>query len=38
MDMEKQNPCLACYFDWKDYCSEEKRKECIEKQVNSKSE
>lgn len=26
----KINPCLYCRFDWKDYCSDEKRQECIE--------
>jgi hypothetical protein len=33
--MNKESPCLKCYFDWKDYCSDEKRKERIKKQVNS---
>ena len=29
--MDKQiNPCLTCYFDWKDFCTAEKRLECIE--------
>lgn len=27
-----KNPCLTCYFDWKDYCSPEKRKACAEKE------
>lgn len=24
------NPCMYCEFDWKDYCSPERRQECIE--------
>ncbi len=24
------NPCLSCDFGWKDYCSPDKRQECIE--------
>ena len=27
----KNNPCLKCYFDWKDYCDDERRKACAEK-------
>ncbi len=30
------NPCLKCYFDWKDFCSAEKRKECSKKQGGKK--
>ncbi len=24
------NPCISCGFDWKDFCSPERRQECIE--------
>ena len=27
------NPCLRCYFDWKDQCSDEKRGECIKNEM-----
>lgn len=26
----KLNPCIYCGFDWKDYCSDGKKQECIE--------
>lgn len=27
---DKINPCQFCGFAWKDYCSSERRQECIE--------
>jgi hypothetical protein len=28
---KKDNPCLECYFDWKDYCDYNRRFSCLEK-------
>jgi len=27
------NPCLKCYFDWKDFCNDEKRDKCIKSEM-----